>query len=84
MKIKPMGDRVLIKVEDGDKTTSGLYLPENRLKDRPSEGVVEAVGKTKHVKVGDRVIFVQHGQVDIKGEDKIIIEESDILAIVTK
>lgn len=78
MKIQPLSNNVLIKIESQDKTKEGIYLPETAHKDRPGEGVVEAVGEVKEIKVGDRVLFVKHGHYEIK--DKIIINEEDILA----
>ena len=81
MKIKPLRNGVLINVKkDTGRTDSGIYIPETAYKERPREGVVEAVGKTKEVKVGDRVLFVQHGHYELKDEEKIIISEEDILA----
>lgn len=82
--IKPINNNVLIRVEKiDDKTASGIYLPDTRLKERPSEGIVEAVRKGAIIKVGDKILFVKHGQFELKEEHKIIIQEEDILAIIT-
>ena len=81
--IKPLRDGVLIRVDaDKDKTDGGIYLPSDRLKDRPTEGIVEAIGETKQVKVGDRVLFVEHGHYELKDKAKIIVSEEDCLAVI--
>ena len=80
MEIQPIKNNVLIKVEKEEKTKSGLYLPETRNKERPGEGVVEAIGDVESIKVGDRVLFVKHGHYEIKDDDRIIINEEDILS----
>ena len=82
MKIQPLSNNVLIKVASQDKTDSGIYIPESATKERPGEGVIEAVGEVKEVKVGDRVLFVKHGHYEIKDEHQIIISEEDVLAII--
>ena len=80
MKIQPVSNNVLIRVAPQDKTDSGIYLPDSADKERPGEGVVEAIGKVEEVKVGDKVLFVKHGHYEIKDEHKILISEDDILA----
>lgn len=91
--IKPLGDRVVIKVSEGDvKTASGIVLPDTA-KEKPQEGVVVAVSDGKYVdgkkvaldvKVDDRVIFSKYAGTDVKvdGKDYLIVRDSDILAIV--
>lgn len=91
--IKPLGDRVVIKVSEGDvKTASGIVLPDTA-KEKPQEGVVVAVSEGKYVdgkkvaldvKVDDRVIFSKYAGTDVKvdGKDYLIVRDSDILAIV--
>ena len=94
MNIKPLHDRVLIKrIEDMQKTAGGIIIPDTA-KEKPSEGVVEAVGNgfraedgkilPMSVKVGDKVLFGKWAGTEIKvnGEARLIIKESDILAIV--
>lgn len=91
--IKPLGDRVVIKVSEGDmKTASGIVLPDTA-KEKPQKGEVVAVGSGKvldngqkvalEVKAGDQVIFSKYAGSDIKvdGVDYLIVRESDILAI---
>ena len=94
MNIKPLGDRVVLKVvEAEEKTASGIVLPDTA-KEKPQQGEVMAVGSGKlldngervalEVKVGDRIIFAKYGgtEVKVKGEEYLILRDSDILAIV--
>ena len=93
-KIKPLGDRVLIKaLEREEKTKSGIVLPDTA-KEKPQEGRVLAVGSGKtlengtkvalEVQVGQKVIFSKYAGTEIKldGEELMILNERDILAIV--
>ncbi len=93
-KIKPLGDRVLIKaLEREEKTKSGIVLPDTA-KEKPQEGKVLAVGSGKllengtkvalEVKVGQKVIFSKYAGTEVKvdGEEMMILNERDILAIV--
>ena len=91
--IKPLGDRVVIKVSEGDiKTASGIVLPDTA-KEKPQEGTVVAVCAGKYVegkkvaldvKVGDKIIFSKYAGTEVKfeGQDYLIVSERDILAIV--
>ncbi len=95
MKVRPLGDKILIKrAEAQKKTDSGIYLPESA-KDKPKEGKVIAVGNGRlnrdtgeyvpfTVKKGDRVIFSSYAGTEIKiGDDEmLIVTEDDILGIV--
>ena len=96
MKLKPLGDRIVVKVlEREEKTKGGLFLPDTA-KEKPSEGEVLAVGTGKildngqkqpvEVKVGDRIIFSKYAGTEVKvdGEDLVIFSERDVLAIVEK
>lgn len=88
-KIKPLADRVLIKVSDAETTTaSGIIIPENA-QEKPQKGSVVAVGKgTKDnpttVSVGDIVLYGKYAGTELKhdGEEFIIMKESDIFAII--
>ena len=93
-KIKPLGDRVLIKaLEREEKTKSGIVLPDTA-KEKPQEGRVLAVGSGKvldngtkvalEVKVGQKVIFSKYAGTEVKvdGEEMMILNERDVLAIV--
>jgi len=93
MKVKPLGDRVLVKrVEAEEKTKGGIVLPDTA-KEKPREGEVVSVGEGKmldngkraepQVKAGDRVLFSSYAgtEVKIEGEDYLIMREEDILAV---
>ncbi len=92
--IKPLGDRVVVKVlEREEKTKSGIVLPDTA-KEKPQEGKIIAVGTGKvldngtrvplDVKEGDKVIFSKYGGTEVKldGQEYLILSERDILAIV--
>ena len=93
-KIKPINDKVLVKrLEAESKTKGGIVLPD-AAKEKPKEGKVVAVGTGKlqkngertkfQVKAGDRVIFSPYAgtEVKVEGEEVLLINEDDILAIV--
>jgi chaperonin GroES len=94
VKIKPLGDRVLVKALSGEmKTKSGIVLPDTA-KEKPQEGEVLAVGPgkvldngkrvTSEIQVGQRVLFAKYAGTEIKqdGEEYLILRESDIMGIV--
>lgn len=94
--IKPLFDNVLIKpLEAEKKTESGIYLPDSA-KEKPQMGEVMAVGPgitSKHsgkelpivVKVGDKVLYKKWGgnEVKVEGDEWMILEQKDILAIIS-
>lgn len=93
MKIKPLHDRVLVRrVEELTKTSGGIIIPDTA-KEKPLEGVVEAVGTGKiapdgkvialTVKEGDKVLFGKYAGTEIKldGESFLMIREEDLLGI---
>ncbi|MBM4236276.1 MAG: co-chaperone GroES [Firmicutes bacterium] len=94
MNLKPLSDRVVVKVlEAEEKTASGIVLPD-KAKEKPQEGKVMAVGTGKvldngnrmemDVKVGDKVIFSRYAgtEVKVKGEEYLILRQDDILALI--
>ena len=93
-KIIPLGDRVLVEImEEKNKTSSGIYIPETIDKEKPEQGKVIAVGEGNYedgkliplsVKVGDTIVFSKYGYDEIKLEDKeyIIVKQDNILAII--
>ena len=94
MKIRPLGDRVIVeRIEEDDKTKGGIIIPDTA-KEKPMEGKVIAVGKGKiledgkiqpmEIKVKDRVLFGKYAGTEIKvdGKDRLILREDDILCIV--
>ncbi len=94
--LMPLGDRVLVqpkKSDVGEKTKSGIYIPETVEKEKPAEGVVIAVGAGRYedgklvpmnVKVGDEVIFSKYSyeEVKVNGEDLYILKEENIFAVI--
>ncbi|MBE6013538.1 co-chaperone GroES [Anaeropeptidivorans aminofermentans] len=93
MKIKPLGDRVVIKqLEAEEKTKSGIVLPGNA-KEKPQEAEVVAVGPggivdgkevQMQVQVGQRVIYSKYAGTEVKldKEEYIIVKQNDILAVI--
>lgn len=95
-KIKPLGNRVLVRpLTREEKTKGGIILPETA-KERPEEGEILAVGPGERnergerilldVKVGDQIVFTKYGPNELKIEDEelLIVSEKDILAIIEK
>lgn len=94
MNIKPLHDKVLIqRIEETNKTAGGIIIPDTA-KEKPSEGIVIAVGNgfraedgkiiPMSVKEGDKVLFSKWSGTEIKieGIAYLIVKESDILAVV--
>ncbi|MFP4510156.1 MAG: co-chaperone GroES [Spirochaetota bacterium] len=88
MKITPLADRVLIKMEQGEeKTKGGLFIPDTA-KEKTQTGIVEAIGDDKDaisVKVGDKVMYDKYAgtSVEVDSAEYLIIKASDILAILS-
>ena len=96
MKIRPLQDRVIIKrIEEEEKSKGGIIIPDTA-KEKPQEGKVIAVGKGKvnddgkliplDVKVNDRILFGKYSgtEINIDGEEHLILREEDILGIIEK
>ena len=94
MNLKPLGDRVMIKpVDREEKTKSGIVIPDTA-KDKPQEGIVEAVGTGRildsgqkvpmELKVGDKVLYAKYAGNEFKPDnvEYLIISEKDVLAVV--
>lgn len=86
MKVKPLGDRVLVKLIEGEtKTAGGIYIPQTA-QEKTQEGIVLAVGddETVKVKAKDRVLYDKYAGSTIKvgGEEQLIIKMADILAVI--
>ncbi|HAJ36744.1 MAG TPA: co-chaperone GroES [Chloroflexi bacterium] len=82
--IEPLGARVLLKpVEQEDRTSSGLYLPETA-KEKPQMAVVIAVGDDEDIKlkVDDKVLFAKYSgtEVSYQGQTYLLMDVSDVLA----
>lgn len=96
MRLKPLGDRIVVKlIEELERTKGGIVLPDTA-KEKPQEAEVVAVGPgarnedgeriSMDVKVGDRVVFAKYSGTEFKqdDEDYLILRESDILAVVER
>ena len=95
IKLKPLGDRLVIEAIEQDETTaSGILIPETA-KEKSQKGKVLAAGPgrlddsgkrvTMEVKVGDRVLYAKYAGTEIKLEDNkkiLILKESDVLALI--
>ena len=81
--MKPLKDRIVAVVEKPlEKTKSGILLGE--AKEKPAYAVVESVGpEVKEVKKGDKIIYKEYSQSEIKMDEKdyVIVKEEDVLAI---
>jgi len=86
MKIKPIGERILVKIQASEeKTASGIIIPQTA-QEKTQEGVVMAVGDDESikVKVNDRIMYDKYAGTALKidGEEHLILKMSDILAII--
>lgn len=94
LNVKPLGDRVLVEpVEEKEVKKGGIIIPDSA-KEKPTEGVVRALGSGKkdddgkvqpfEVKVGDRVLISKYGGTEIKidGREYKLLNADDILAII--
>jgi chaperonin GroES len=93
MKLKPLGDRLIVKpIEEEETTASGIVLPDTA-KEKPQKGKVVAVGDGKwdedgekriplDVAEGDEVLYSKYGgtEVTVEGDDLLVLRESDVLA----
>ena len=92
-KIKPIGDRVVVKPEPADeKTAGGLYIPESA-KEKPQRGTVVSVGNGRvengtridmTVEEGEKILYGKYAgtEITLDDEDYLIMRESDILGVV--
>ena len=96
MQFRPLHDRVVVqRVDAEEKTKGGIIIPDTA-KEKPIEGEVVAVGNGKvledgtvrklDVKIGDRVLFGKYSGTEVKleGEERLIVREDDILAVLEK
>ncbi len=92
MKLKPLGDRLIVKpIEEEETTASGIVLPDTA-KEKPQRGEVLAVGDGKigddnervplDVSEGDTVLYSKYGgtEINVDGDDLLVLRESDVLA----
>jgi chaperonin GroES len=94
MNLQPLDDRIVVRpAEAEEKTASGLVIPDTA-KEKPQQGEVLAVGAGRRsdsgelipmdVSVGDKVVYSKYGgtEITIEGEDLLILQARDVLAIV--
>ena len=97
MNIRPLHDRVLVRRQEEEETSAGGIVLPSSAQEKPNQGEVVAVGKGRildngdireiDVKIGDVVIFGKYAgsdTVEYKGEELIILSESDIKAVIVK
>ena len=86
MNFEPLGKRVLVEREEELKTTaSGIIIPDNASKEKPSQGKVVAVSKeAEGLSVGDTVVFAKYSGSEIMLNDKkyLVLNSEDILGII--
>lgn len=93
MKLKPLGDRVVVELlEEEEKTKGGIVLPDTA-KEKSQKGKVLAVGPGRildngqrvslEVKEGDKVLFAKYGgtEIQLEGKELMILQERDVLAV---
>ena len=91
MKIRPLGDRVLVEpIEEKDQTVGGIIIPDTA-KEKPLRGKIVAAGKgTKDeemiLKEGDKVLYGKYAgtELELDGEKYLIMRQSDVLAVIEK
>ncbi len=93
MKVRPLHDKILVKRIQTPQTTKGGIVIPDTVKEKPQEGKVIAVGTGRvledgkvrplEVKTGDKILFTKYGgtEITIDGEEYLILEENDVLAI---
>ena len=94
MKIQPLADRIMVEVLEAKEVTKGGIVLPDTAQEKPQEAKVIAIGKGKvsdegkvippEVKVGDKVLFGKYSgtEINVDGNDYLILKEEDILAIV--
>ncbi len=93
MKLKPLGDKVIVEQLDAEKKTKGGIIIPDSAKEKPQRGKVLAVGEGKiedgkkiplSVKTGDEILFSKYGgdEIKIDGKELKILKEEDILAVI--
>ena len=94
MRVQPLGDRVLVRpVKREERTKAGIVIPDTA-KDKPQEGIVEAIGGGRilddgtkvsvELKVGEHVLYAKYAGSEFKldGEEYLIVSEKDVLAVI--
>ncbi|MCD4705054.1 co-chaperone GroES [bacterium] len=95
MNLQPLFDNIIVKrIEEEEKTKSGIVLPDTIDKEKPQKGEVIAIGEGKitdsgnkidmQVKVGDQVLFRKYSpdEIEMDGEEYLVMTQSDVIAII--
>jgi chaperonin GroES len=87
--LKPVSNHLIVRaIKEEPVSESGIIIPETATKERPMKGEVIAVGPGKdkplEVACGDKILFTKYGPIEIKidGEELLVLEDSDVLAII--
>ena len=96
MKLRPLGDRIVVKAAPPEEKTKGCLVLPDTVKEKPIEGIVVAVGSGKlnddvkripmDLKPDDKVIYSKYSGTEVKidGEEFLVISERDVLAVIEK
>ena len=94
MKLKPLGDRVIVKPKAPEEVTKGGIILPDTAQEKPMEGEITAIGEGRvaddgklvkmELKVGDKVLYGKYSGTEIKidGQEYLIMRESDVYAII--
>lgn len=94
MRLKPLGDRIIVKQLEAQETSKGGLLLTGQQKEKPQEGIVEAVGSgivadsgraEMFLKKGDHILIPPYGHMEVKfdGETYLIMRQGDVLGVFT-
>ena len=87
MAIKPLGERILVKIKTSDEKTSGGIVIPQTAQEKTQEGIVVSVGDSPDIKVkkGDVIIYDKYAGTQIKIDDKdhLILKAEDVLAVIS-
>ncbi|KXZ43428.1 hypothetical protein GPECTOR_91g582 [Gonium pectorale] len=81
--VKPVGDRVLVKVDKEEaKSVGGVLLPAS-VRNKPTAGAVVAVGDAKTIKLSDKVIYSKYAgtELELSGEEHVLLKEDDVIGV---
>ena len=87
MNFTPLGDRVLLKVQEIEtKTAGGIYIPDSAQQEEKTQASVVAIGSdVKHVKIGDEVVFTKYAKsatVTLDNKEYLVMETSEVLGVI--
>eukprot|EP00877_Chromochloris_zofingiensis_P013519 jgi/Chrzof1/8420/Cz03g10020.t1_CPN10 len=82
--VKPVGDRVLVKVDQEEKQTTGGVLLPTVARNKPTAGAIVSIGQADTVKVGERVVYSKYAGTEIamEGQEHVLLKEEDVIGVV--